>query len=137
MLEFFSREIRRPDEELLALLATVGTQIGQFAERRRAEEELATLFETSRDLLCVTGFDGYFRRLNPAWETTLGFTREELRARPYLDLVHPDDREATMAEAAKVRGRGERRPLREPLSVQGRLLPLALLERRPRCRRRA
>jgi len=102
VLEFFSREIRRPDEELIALLATAGTQIGQFAERRRAEEELATLFETSRDLLCVTGFDGYFRRLNPAWETTLGFTREELRARPYLDLVHPDDRECTKAEAAKV-----------------------------------
>ena len=102
VLEFFSREIRRPDEELLELLATAGSQIGQFAERRRAEDELATLFETSRDMLCVTGFDGYFRRLNPAWERTLGFTPEELRARPYMDFVHPDDRDSTVAEAAKV-----------------------------------
>jgi PAS domain S-box-containing protein len=102
VLEFFSREIRQPDEELLELLATAGTQIGQFAERRRAEEELKTLFETSRDLLCVTGFDGYFRRLNPAWERTLGYTREELRAHTYMEFVHPDDRESTRAEAAKV-----------------------------------
>ena len=41
--------------------------------------------------------------MNPAWERTLGFTREELRARPYLEFVHPDDREATIAEAGKVR----------------------------------
>jgi two-component system, sensor histidine kinase and response regulator len=104
VLEFFSREIRRPDEELLELLATTGSQLGQFAERRRAEEELATLFETSQDLLSVTGFDGRVRRLNPAWERTLGFTLEELRARPYHVLVHPDDLDATLAEEAKVIG---------------------------------
>ncbi len=104
VLEFFSREIRQPDQELLELLATAGSQIGQFDERRRAEEELETLFETSRDLLCVTGFDGYFRRLNPAWEKTLGFTREELQARPFIEFVHPDDRKPTEAEAAKVVG---------------------------------
>ncbi len=102
VLEFFSRESRRPDQELLALLATTGSQIGQFVERRRAEEELKTLFENSRDMLCVAGFDGYFRRLNPAWERTLGFTTDELTARPFLDFVHPDDRASTTAEAAKV-----------------------------------
>jgi two-component system, sensor histidine kinase and response regulator len=103
VLEFFSREIRPPDDELLALFATAGTQIGQFAERRRAEDELASLFETSRDLLCVTGYDGYFRRLNPAWETTLGFDRETLLTRPFIEFVHPDDRKTTLAEAARVR----------------------------------
>ncbi|HET7291566.1 MAG TPA: response regulator [Vicinamibacteria bacterium] len=102
VLEFFSREIRRPDEELLALFGTVGSQIGQFVERRRAEDELENLFETSRDLLCVTGFDGYFRRLNPAWERTLGFSRQALRAKHFLSFVHPDDRAATVAEAEKV-----------------------------------
>ncbi|HJS57683.1 MAG TPA: response regulator [Vicinamibacteria bacterium] len=102
VLEFFSREIRRPNEELLALLATVGSQIGQFAERRRAEAELESLFETSRDLLCVTGYDGYFRRLNPAWETTLGLDRKVLLAKPFIEFIHPDDRKATFAEANRV-----------------------------------
>jgi len=102
VLEFFSSEIRQPDDELLELLATCGSQVGQFTERVRAEAELATLFEASPDMLCIAGLDGYFRRLNPAWERTLGFTAEELLARPYVEFVHPDDRPRTGAEAEKL-----------------------------------
>jgi len=60
------------------------------------------LYNLSIDLLCVAGFDGYFKELNPAWETVTGFSREELMARPYFDFVHADDRESTLAEAAKI-----------------------------------
>jgi two-component system sensor histidine kinase/response regulator len=105
-LEFFSPEIRQPDAELLELLATIGSQIGQFAERTRAEGELETLFHASRDMLGIAGFDGHLYRLNPAWEATLGFTREELVARPFLHFVHPEDRESTIAEARKVMEEG-------------------------------
>ena len=59
-------------------------------------------FNLSVDLLCLAGYDGYFKRLNPAWTQTLGFTQSELMARPYLDFVHPDDRPATLAEAEKL-----------------------------------
>ena len=81
------------------MLATVGSQIGQFAERKRARAELETLFETSPDMLCIAGVDGTFRRLNPAWEKTLGFTAAELMSRPYVEFVHPDDRGSTTTEA--------------------------------------
>jgi PAS domain S-box-containing protein len=40
VIEFFSREIRQPDQELLDMVATIGSQIGQFIERKRAEEAL-------------------------------------------------------------------------------------------------
>ena len=53
-------------------------------------------------MLCLAGFDGYFKRINTAWTRTLGFTQAELMARPYLDFVHPDDRAATVAEAAQL-----------------------------------
>ncbi len=69
---------------------------------RKMAEELGRFFMLSFDMLCIAGFDGYFKRLNPAWEKTLGFTTEELLAKPYLEFVHPDDREATTAEGQKL-----------------------------------
>lgn len=66
-------------------------------------------FELSLDLLCVADFSGYFQRLNPAWETTLGFTRAELMARPSIEFVHPDDRERTLQQNGEVRAGGQAR----------------------------
>src|SRR4030095_9443493 len=106
VMKFSSREIREPDAELLEMLATIGGQIGQFMQRRHAEEELDRFFALSGDLLCIAGFDGYFKRLNQAWERVLGFPVAELCASPYLEFVHPDDREATVAAAAQVGGGG-------------------------------
>src|SRR4029077_10264590 len=72
VMEFFSREIRTPDPELLATLTVVASEVGLFVARKWAEEDLERLFTLSVDLLCVANFDGYFLRLNPAWERTLG-----------------------------------------------------------------
>ena len=65
-------------------------------------KDLERLFDLSLDMLCIAGFDGYFKRLNPTWERVLSFTEGELVSKPYLDFVHPDDRAATLAEAAKI-----------------------------------
>jgi PAS domain S-box-containing protein len=73
-----------------------------FPKLPRSDRELDLFFRLSRDLLAIADFKGYFKRLNPAWEQTLGWTLEELMARPYFDFVHPDDRESTQAEAAKL-----------------------------------
>jgi PAS domain S-box-containing protein len=64
--------------------------------------EGARFWELSTDLLCTAGFEGYFTRLNPAWERTLGWTLEELRSQPFVEFVHPDDRERTETEAASL-----------------------------------
>lgn len=59
-------------------------------------------FQHSVGLLATAGQDGHFRELNPAWTQTLGFSLEELRARPFIEFVHPDDREATAHEASRL-----------------------------------
>ncbi|MES1211676.1 MAG: PAS domain S-box protein, partial [Acidobacteriota bacterium] len=71
--------------------------------RTSAEEERNRFFDLSLDLLCVAGADGRFRQLNPAWEKALGWTVEELQARPFLHLIHPDDREVTAREMQRLR----------------------------------
>jgi len=72
------------------------------AVRDHRDSELAIFFEQSLDLLCVANFDGYFTRLNSAWTTHLGWSIEELLARPFVDFIHPDDLDPTLAELANL-----------------------------------
>jgi PAS domain S-box-containing protein len=82
------------------VVAALGGALGLNAARRvRAQDELDRIFTLSQDLIAVADFEGRFTRVNPAAETILGYTEEELLARPYVDLVHPSDRVSTAAEA--------------------------------------
>ena len=59
-------------------------------------------FDMQRDLLCTSNASGRFTSLNAAWERVLGWTREELMARPFIELVHPDDVARTEAERSRI-----------------------------------
>lgn len=98
--------VRNPEGKLLGFVSV--TQ--DLTERKRAEEvqeERDRYFELSRDMICVLGFDGYLKTANPAWKWALGFSYEELLGRPFIELVHPDDRKATLAENEKLMNGGE------------------------------
>lgn len=103
----------------LSMLMVAGCLLGLLREnerRRRGEEHVRKLNETlarhgrfftlSVDMFCLAGTDGYFKEVGPLWEKTLGWSTEELLARPYLDLVHPEDRPATIEKASAL-SRGE------------------------------
>jgi len=66
------------------------------AEQLRRERD--RIFETSPDLVCVAGLDGFFKQINPAFETVLGYSSAELLNRPFIELVHDEDRAATLSE---------------------------------------
>jgi PAS domain S-box-containing protein len=87
--------------------ALLGLLVGRtIVQRRRAQRSVDRIFDFSPDLLASAGFDGYFKRVNPAFERTLGYPAGEFLSRPYLEFVHPDDRVRT-SEMASAIGEGQ------------------------------
>ena len=84
-------ELSRRLEDAHTLLTR---RVRQLQETR---DELDRFFSLSLEMLCIVGPDGRFTRLNAAWNETLGWSEPELSAVPYIEFVHPDDVEQTMA----------------------------------------
>ncbi len=86
-----------------ALIAAAGLLIGvNYRRGQRLAAELDSFHALSLDLLAIADFSGRFVRLNPSWEKTLGWTLEEMMAKPFVDFVHPDDRAKTENEARRL-----------------------------------
>ncbi|MBS0552359.1 MAG: PAS domain S-box protein, partial [Proteobacteria bacterium] len=82
---------------LLVVIAGSLLMLRIHVQRRvQAERERDRLYRLSLDMLCVFGFDGAFRRCNPAFEHTLGYGPEQMVGRTLVDIVHSDDVTATM-----------------------------------------
>jgi PAS domain S-box-containing protein len=87
---------RRAQQELQDLNGRLETEVQQrTAERDR-------MWRLSTDLMLVAGFDGTIEAVNPAWTALLGWSDDELLGRSFMNLVHPDDSEATLAEMASL-----------------------------------
>lgn len=78
--------------------------VNQGLERELAQRssELKSFFNLTEDMLGIAGFDGYFKRVNPAFERKLGYTQAEFFAQPFISFVHPDDQASTLAVASQI-----------------------------------
>ena len=93
---------RKSDRSVEYVIASVE----DITERKRAEDELKRFFNLVPDMVCVASTEGYFLKINPMWEATLGYSEQEILSTPFLDFIHPDDRDATMSEVARQIGGG-------------------------------
>ena len=71
-------------------------------ELENSKSKIKTFFQLSPNMLCVANLDGYFQEINPSFERILGYSKEELLARPFIDFVHPDEVSATLQEVQKL-----------------------------------
>ena len=74
----------------------IGIQ-NDITSRKQAQIDRDRFFTVSLDLLCVADFDGNIKQINPAWGKILGFMQTELLATPFIELIHPEDRESSVA----------------------------------------
>ena len=87
------------------VLANVIIQHTDITKEKAVMESLRNsdrVFKHSIDMLAIAGFDGYFKVLNPSWSRVLGYTDKEILSKPWIDMVHPDDVEATRAAGASL-----------------------------------
>jgi diguanylate cyclase (GGDEF)-like protein/PAS domain S-box-containing protein len=125
MMEFFGRDVRQPDEMLLLITRSVGTQIGQYVQRKEAEEALRLSEERFRITISqasvgitVTSLDLRYLIVNEKYCELLGYTRAELLARSVRDVVIPDEYEEAVSFRRKMIEGEERTLYREKQLVR-------------------
>lgn len=96
VIEFFSHEIREPDAEVLQLMASIGSLIGQFIERKQAERAVqesearkTAVLESALDSIITMDHQGRVLEFNPAAERTFGFRRDEVIGKEMAELIIP------------------------------------------------
>ena len=100
-----AKALRDPDgriQEIVGSHVDISDSVAAEEALQQKSEELERYFTNSLDLLCIAATDGRFIRLNPQWEEVLGYPVDELVGRNFMDFVHPDDQEATLAAVAQL-----------------------------------
>jgi PAS domain S-box-containing protein len=100
VLEFFTTDAVKPDQQFMEIMTEAGTQLGRVVERKqaeKAEEEFKRIFDLSIDMICIADVaTGYFKKINPSFGRILGYSDEELLRKPFFDFIHKDDIKPTL-----------------------------------------
>ena len=114
VIEFFSREIQPPDQELLDMISTVGSQVGQFIEHRQAavdlqasEERYRTLADSMPQIVWTANPDGSLDYYNQQWIDYTGMTLEQTLGWGWQPVLHPDDLEECLKRWSRAVETGE------------------------------
>jgi PAS domain S-box-containing protein len=92
------------DKQKKALQLLAEETMALILERRQKAnvQNFENLFEYYNDLICIAGMDGYFKKVNPAFQKVLGWDIKTLLTTSFFDLVHPEDLETTRDEVQRL-----------------------------------
>ncbi len=125
VVEFFSHEIRQPDEELLRNFAVLGSQLGQFSERKRGEAALRSseahtkaIVQASLDCILTIDHEGKILEFNPAAETIFGYPRAKVLGMEMAEVIIPPSlRERHRQGMARYLATGEARVMGKRIEI--------------------
>jgi PAS domain S-box-containing protein len=106
VVEFFSRRVRQPDEEFMTMMAGVGIQMGQFAERKQVDDarnKLAAIVECSEDAIISKDLNGVVTSWNKGAERIFGYKQEEMVGLPITLIIPPELQDDEPKILAKIR----------------------------------
>ncbi|MDT0687177.1 PAS domain-containing protein [Autumnicola psychrophila] len=102
VFSFYSQKNQENKQKFIEILEVINKEIGLPILHRKKEEELNSFFNLANELLCIVGMDGFFKRVNPAFSKSLGYTEEEIYNIPYAEILHPEHIEAAKNELVKL-----------------------------------
>ncbi|WP_158727993.1 PAS domain S-box protein [Flavobacterium sp. I-STPA6A] len=89
-------------DELLILVKQKGTQLQNLIEKDSCKNNFEQLIQSSQDFVCIATTDCYFKEINPAFVSVLGYTEHELLSQPFLNFIHPEDLEKSRDEVKRL-----------------------------------
>lgn len=101
VMEFFHRDTREPDDTLIRISQSIGSQIGQFIQRKETEQRYRTIFENAAVGITRVSLDGILTDANQKFFDMLEYKREDIIGKHIKEITHPED----YGQGAQLRGR--------------------------------
>ena len=119
LFSFFGKNEIAEKEKVKLYFESLSLQLGIDIQRKKTEEELNKFFDLSPDILAIIGFDGYFKKINPAFTNILGYDVSSLEKLGLYDIIHADDISLTSEKLGKLKNGATVHFKNRILSIEG------------------
>lgn len=102
VIDRIPKKLNEKQKQTLAILSKEIVSLIVLRKKDHERDKLENLFNMSMDMICIAGMDGFFKKVNPSFSRSLGWTIDELLSKPFYNFIHPEDVTLTMNEIGKL-----------------------------------